>query len=48
MCDDKFGSWNNNVRNFANLLSKLNGTKFIYASSSSVYGNTTEEEIDEE
>jgi len=48
MCDDKFSSWNNNVRNFANLLTKLNGTKFIYASSSSVYGNTTEDEIDEE
>jgi len=48
MCDDKFSSWNNNVRNFANLLKKLNGTKFIYASSSSVYGNTTEDEIDEE
>jgi nucleoside-diphosphate-sugar epimerase len=48
MCEDKFSSWNNNVRNFANLLKKLNGTKFIYASSSSVYGNTTEDEIDEE
>ena len=48
MCDDKFSSWNNNVRNFATLLKKLNGTKFIYASSSSVYGNTTQDEIDEE
>ena len=48
MCEDKISSWNNNVRNFANILPKLNGTKFIYASSSSVYGNTTEDEIDED
>lgn len=40
MCEgDLIHSHNNNVRNFINLLSNLNTkTKFIYASSSSVYG----------
>jgi nucleoside-diphosphate-sugar epimerase len=33
-------SWNNNVRNFANLVEKTNqNQKIIYASSASVYGN---------
>jgi UDP-glucose 4-epimerase len=42
MCDsDLNSSFNNNVRNFTNLLTKLNRTqKFVYASSSSVYGHT--------
>lgn len=32
--------WNNNVRNFSNLVNKLNNNqKLIYASSASVYGN---------
>lgn len=40
MCEgDIIYPYNNNVRNFINLVSKLNkGVKFIYASSSSVYG----------
>jgi nucleoside-diphosphate-sugar epimerase len=40
MCEgDLINSHNNNVNNFINLLPKLKkGTKFIYASSSSVYG----------
>lgn len=37
------GPWNNNVRNFSNLLKKTgNHQKIIYASSSSVYGNKGE------
>lgn len=42
MCDgDLKSSFNNNVRNFVNLLHKLSpDQKFIYASSSSVYGDT--------
>jgi nucleoside-diphosphate-sugar epimerase len=41
MCIGSLSSvWNNNVRNFNNLLGKLNkNQKLIYASSSSVYGN---------
>jgi len=41
MCEGEFSSaFNNNVTNFINLLSKLgNNQKFIYASSSSVYGS---------
>lgn len=41
MCEGNYiDSFNNNVRNFIELISKLNNTqKFIYASSSSVYGN---------
>ncbi len=41
MCDGALKSpWNNNVRNFDNLVQKTNQTqKIIYASSSSVYGN---------
>ena len=31
--------WNNNVRNFTNLIEKLDDQKVIYASSSSVYGS---------
>lgn len=40
MCEGEFiNSYNNNVRNFLNLLSKIdNSSKFIYASSSSIYG----------
>ena len=41
MCkDNMFASFKNNVNNFINLLSKLSDQLFIYASSSSVYGNT--------
>lgn len=41
MCqNDMISSFNNNVRNFVNILSRLNKQKFIYASSSSVYGDT--------
>ena len=37
---DLVGPWNNNVRNFFNLVHKTNtNQKIIYASSSSVYGN---------
>lgn len=41
MCNgDLNSSWNNNVRNFSNLIEKTNNKqKIIYASSSSVYGN---------
>lgn len=36
-------SWNNNVRNFSNLVQKMHiNQKLIYASSSSVYGNSGE------
>ena len=39
--NDMIGSFENNVQNFVNLLSKINGhQKLIYASSSSVYGDT--------
>ena len=39
----------NNVVNFVNLLSKLNNTqKLIYASSSSVYGNVSVQDVNEE
>jgi nucleoside-diphosphate-sugar epimerase len=45
MCvGDWYSAFNNNVRNFANLVNKIENShkkiKFIYASSSSVYGNT--------
>lgn len=41
-------SFNNNVRNFVNLLSKLSKKqKFIYASSSSVYGNVADKCVNE-
>lgn len=49
MCQDNMlSSFNNNVRNFINLLSKLESKKFIYASSSSVYGNIDKKNADEE
>lgn len=49
MCDtDMTSSFSNNVSNFVNLLSKIkNNQKFIYASSSSVYGNTNYKTVDE-
>jgi nucleoside-diphosphate-sugar epimerase len=49
MCDrDMISSFNNNVVNFINLLNKINlEQKFIYASSSSVYGNTNCDIVDE-
>jgi nucleoside-diphosphate-sugar epimerase len=49
MCDtDMMSSFNNNVDNFIKLVSKLNKTqKFIYASSSSVYGHTGNSIVDE-
>lgn len=42
------GTFKNNVANFLYLLSKIENQKFIYASSSSVYGNTKENEVTEE
>jgi len=40
MCiDNAKASYANNVGNFVNLIEKIKDTKFIYASSSSVYGN---------
>lgn len=50
MCDtDMMSSFNNNVDNFIKLVSKLNkNQKFIYASSSSVYGHTGNSVVDEE
>jgi|TARA_R110001606_G_scaffold48938_2_gene123868 nucleoside-diphosphate-sugar epimerase len=48
MCDDRLSSYYNNVRNFVELTNKLSTQKFIYASSSSVYGNTKSTEISEE
>jgi nucleoside-diphosphate-sugar epimerase len=49
MCDGNIiASFNNNVRNFVNILSKINKQqKFIYASSSSVYGHTNSKIVDE-
>ncbi len=49
MCDtDMNSSFNNNVDNFVKLISKINkGQKFIYASSSSVYGHTGNSIVDE-
>lgn len=49
MCDgDLLSSFNNNVRNFCNLILKLSETqKFLYASSSSVYGQTNEIAVNE-
>ena len=41
MCkDDMISSFRNNVVNFVDLLTKIGTKKFIYASSSSIYGNT--------
>jgi len=49
MCEGNFlDSFNNNVRNFIELISKLDSDqKFIYASSSSVYGNVGFDIVDE-
>jgi UDP-glucuronate 4-epimerase len=49
MCDnDMLSSFNNNIKNFINLLTKINKSqKFIYASSSSVYGNTQKSVVSE-
>ncbi len=48
MCEDKmFDSFNNNVVSFINLLEKIEDQKFIYASSSSVYGDTKNSYVDE-
>jgi nucleoside-diphosphate-sugar epimerase len=49
MCDtDMMSSFNNNVNNFINLVSKIGkNQKFIYASSSSVYGHTGNSIVDE-
>jgi len=49
MCEGKIGSaFNNNVENFLHLISKIGkGQKFIYASSSSVYGNSGSKHVDE-
>ena len=50
MCEsDIMSSYYNNVDNFLNLLNKINkGQKFIYASSSSVYGNTGDSVVSED
>ena len=41
MCkNDMMSSFKNNVANFVDLLNKIKEQKFIYASSSSIYGNT--------
>lgn len=51
MCVGNWDSaYNNNVRNFVNIVKQLRNTntKFIFASSSSVYGNTHGELADEE
>ena len=48
MCDGSFlSSFNNNTVNFANLLEKLEDQKFIYASTSSVYGYVAGDKADE-
>lgn len=49
MCGDMASSFKNNVVNFIELLAKIQkGQKFIYASSSSVYGNTESLEVGED
>jgi nucleoside-diphosphate-sugar epimerase len=47
MCDGPLrGIWNNNVRNFKNLVDKLSDNqRLIYASSGSVYGNNNTDQI---
>jgi nucleoside-diphosphate-sugar epimerase len=49
MCEGKIESaFSNNVENFLYLISKIGkGQKFIYASSSSVYGNSGSKHVDE-
>ena len=49
MCEGKFSNaFNNNVTNFINLLHKINkNQKFIYASSSSVYGSVGGKTVNE-
>jgi nucleoside-diphosphate-sugar epimerase len=45
VCDGPLkGVWNNNVRNFKNLVDKLDKQKLIYASTVSVYGDNFETE----
>lgn len=50
MCDeDRKSSFNNNVRNFVNILEKVReDQRLIYASSSSVYGDTKSSSVDEQ
>lgn len=50
MCDGPLrGVWNNNVRNFKNLVDKLSDDqKLIYASSGSVYGSTNVDQLHSE
>lgn len=48
MCtNDCHSSFENNVDNFVNLLSKIDGQKLIYASSSSIYGDTGDKPVPE-
>lgn len=48
MCEGKMlESFNNNVVNFIDLLNKIEDQRFIYASSSSVYGDTKNSYVDE-
>lgn len=49
MCDkNRSGTFNNNVRNFVNLLGKLDKQKFIYASSSSLYAGQPGQAVEDE
>ncbi len=48
MClNNRKDSFENNVQNFIDLLEKIDDQKFIYASSSSVYGNSKSKVVDE-
>ena len=48
MCENNvLGAFENNVSNFVNLLTKLTKQKFIYASSSSIYGKTNKINVTE-
>jgi UDP-glucose 4-epimerase len=47
-CQDLLSAFNNNVRAFVTLLSRLRHQRFIYASSSSVYGNVGDSEVNED
>lgn len=47
MCKNMLSSFNNNVVNFIHLLGKIGKQKFIYASSSSIYGQTGTCQADE-
>ena len=48
LCEDLFDTFDNNVVKFINLVKKLKKQKFIYASSSCVYGTSGDEAVKEE